>query len=269
MYVPPALYRREDVEALSSRLTADFYAQKAARDVIYAAVSRWAGVMVEPGGQIPIVRDGQVVEWRGGLPIFDHVTPILTAARLAPVSRLKAERAQLRKLLDALQTARQCMEELELEFSPALDRTWQSGGRGRGEPVDIVHALGIEQALAISLHGAMRNIRIRLKDLEEELALQPSGRGRPKIRPAHEVARAFAELYARVTGRRPTCSVSDGMFSGDFAPMLRDLFDAFGWTSTDIRGPGSAAVEAITDEYLRSCEPLKIIPFGGLLGSPR
>lgn len=263
-YVPPPVFPIEEIRALAVRRTSQINAEKQARCVIYAAVSRWAGLPVEPEGRIPIVRDGQIVEWRGTL-LADPAQPILRAANLAPVARLKTERTQLKALLDAAEAVRQSMEQLEVEFILTLDRTWRSGERGMGEPVDIVHALGIEQALNVSLHGAMQNIRERLKEIDEELTLQPTGRGRPKIRPAHEVARTFAQLYAQVTGKRPTCSVSDSIVSGEFAPALRDLFDAFGWKSTDIRGPGNSAVAAITDEYLRICGP-KNRGLGSLFG---
>lgn len=265
-YIPSPVYPEDDVRAFSARLMAQANAEKAAREVIYAAVTKWSGVPVGSGGQIPIVRNGQVVEWRGTL-LSDPAQAILSAARLAPVTSLKAERKQMNKLLDAMLLVRRGMEDLELEFSITLNRTWRSSERGGGEPVDIVHALGIEQALNVSLHGAMRNIRQRLNEIDEELRRQPPRKGRPPLRPAYEVAREFAVLYAAVTGKRPTCSVSDSMVSGEFTPALRDLFDAFGWA--DIRGPGNAAVEAITDEHLRAREPSGKGIFGGLLGLPR
>lgn len=263
-YVPSPIYQMKDMEALTARLQANSNAQINAHEVIYAAISRWARMPVERGGSIPIVRDGKVAEWRPAHSPFDPITPILRASKVAPVPQLKLEEAQLEKLMKALQSVRQCMETLDVEFSHTLDRTWTAPEQVRGDPVDVVHALGIERSLTIALHGALQNIRQRLNEIREELALQPSGKGRPPFRPAYEVAKQFAQLYVQVTGRRPTCSVSDSMVSGEFAPALRDLFDVFGWT--DIRGPGNAAVESITDEYLHNCEAPRKGIFGGLSG---
>jgi hypothetical protein len=262
-YIPPPAYPTDDARTFAARIEAQANAEMKARSVIYAAVSRWAGVPAEPGGKIPVIRNGQIVEWRGTL-LSDPIAPILRAARLAPVSSLKTEKGQLEKLLDAMESVRRGMEELDREFGLTLHGTWDSWERGAGEPVDIVHALGIRKALNVSLHGMMLNIRQRLSDIDEELRLQSSRKGRPPLRPAYETAREFALLYATVTGKRPTCSVSDSMVSGEFAPALRDLFDVFGWT--DIRGPGNAAVEAITDEQLHTCKTPEKGLFGGLFG---
>lgn len=262
-YIPPASYPADDARTFAARVEAQANAEMKARLVIYAAVSKWTGVPTEPGGKIPVVRSGQIVEWRGAL-LSNPVEPILRAARLAPVSSLKTEKGQLEKLLDAMESVRRGMEELDQEFGLTLHGTWDSWERGAGEPVDIVHALGIREALNVSLHGMILNVRQRLSVIDEELKLQSSRKGRPPLRPAYETARELALLYATVTGKRPTCSVSDSMVSGEFAPALRDLFDVFGWT--DIRGPGNAAVEAITDEHLLTCKTPGKGLFGGIFG---
>ncbi|SIS59088.1 hypothetical protein [Paracoccus saliphilus] len=266
-YIPAPRYTSGELSKLSQRLLDQNNSENAAREVIYASVANWSGHDINRGDKLPIVREDKIVHWIGSpYASLDPIEDIIGAARLKPRSALMAEQKQLSRLIKVLEEAQRIFYAVEVENSWHLDRTWTAGARTLGTNVDIVHALGLASALSISVHGIIHNIRQRLREVDRELESHSHGPGRPENKPAHEVTKKFVLLYVAVTGRRPSCSTSDGMFFGDFSPMLRDLFDALGWVKTKVEGPAEKAIAAIPDDYANRFEPEKTGHLGGFFG---
>lgn len=263
-YTPASRYSSQSIDALVQRYHEKENARIAVRDVILASAGKWVGAELSDL-RFPIVRNSEVVRWLDASESSRFVDGIIYAGMVPPIAVLKTEKQQLERLLTALESVVRSLDEIDIEFSSALHGTWSDQGWSYGEPVDIIHAVGLTTALDVSIHGTITNVRRRLLAVDAELSAQPRNVGNKPNRPAYAAAKSFAELYAAMLGAAPTLSVSDSMYTGKFSPALRDLFDAFGWEKTDIRGPAKAAIEAISADYIRSFEPPP--PQIGLLGA--
>lgn len=199
---------------------AEFNAKTAATEVIYSAVSGWVGWELKIGDWLPVVRDGKQVGRLGSFQPRDPVDVILRAASLRTVPDLKAERDKLLALLEATRSVQSAATAFSLREQFDLDATWPEKTYQGAEPVDLIHAVGLWKSLRISIHGVIFNAERRLAQIEEELATQGKTTGRPPNRPIYEVAREFAFLYARVTGKVPTYSKDPNGYSGEFSPAL-------------------------------------------------
>lgn len=264
-YIPALLYDDDEIAAWRKKEQEKRNAFNAASKAIFAALSEWTGMAVSNGNQIPKIRGGKVTVVTASL-LSNPTSRVISAAGLLPRSELKAEKEKLEELLRSLEAVRSQLSDLKIEFSGPLRKSWDTGGHGHGSSVDVVHAIGMDYALLISLHGIARNIRERLSVIEQDLARLYSGKGQPPNRPAYEVAREFALLYGDVTLKKPSCSMRGKTPTGPFSRHLQALFEALGWEGLGIRGPGEEAVLAVTDEYLRSLEhPVNPLQ-GGLWG---
>ena len=264
-YIPAPLYGDDDIRAWREKEQEKQHSLNAASKAIYAALSEWTGVTVSGGNQIPKIRGGKITMVTVSL-LGSPTARIIGAAGLLPPNELKAEKEKLKALLTSLETVQSQLSTLKIEFSGPLRRSWDTGGHGHGAPVDVVHAIGMDHSLLISLHGIVRNIRERLASVEQDLSYAYKGKGPRPNRPAYEVAREFALLYGDVTAKRPSNSMSGSTPTGPFSRHLQALFEALGWKGLGVTGPGDEAVLAVTDEYLRNLEhPLNGLP-GGFWG---
>lgn len=268
-YIPPAVYSQEQIGQFSEQMHAEFNARTAAAKVIYSAVSGWVGWEVKDGDWLPVVRDGKQV---GRLGIFlprEPIDVVLNSATVPTVPDLKAERDRLQALIAAMRAVQAAAAEFSLREQIGLDATWPEKTHHGAEPVDLIHAVGVWKSLSISVHGVIFNSEKRLTQVEDELSKQGKVSGRPPNRPVYEVAREFAFLYARVTGKIPTYSKDSNGYSGEFSPALDALTRALGWQGRHLRQPGETAVKSVTPEVIREVEPALTGLLGGLLPVPK
>ena len=226
-------------------------------EVIYSALGRWTGSELKPGDPIPIVRNGERV---GSLAqgIFEPnpVKKVAEAARIDDRSEISKRLENARSLetsADALvkslgqmtimERARYQVRSKPKEDTGPEPTLWPLENRLIGEIGTVASAV----IAASMLHVEARR---EIENLESMLREWGSQRGRPRNRAAHEVARRLAVLYSRATGKRPTYSDSRDGVSGEFTPVLRDVFNSLGWKKTALKGPAKKAIAAVSDADL-------------------
>jgi len=273
-YVPPVSGSQEKLDDFRKQFSAEANAKNAATKVIYSAVSSWVGWEVRESDWLPVVRDGKQVGRLGGFQQSEPIDVILRAASTRTMPDLKAERDRLQAFLAAARSVQIAATAFDLREQFALGQTWPEKTHHGIEPVDLIHAVGLWESLNISIHGVILNAERRLAQAEGELSMYGKVAGRPPNRPIYEVAREFALLYARVTGRFPTYSKDPNGYSGEFSPALEALARALGWEGRHLRQPAEQAVKAVTPEVIQSVEPQKtglmgsVFGLGGLLSGP-
>lgn|GEM_PF-1727271 len=265
-YIPPASVSEAQLEEFYQQVSDQANAKNAVAKVIYSAVSSWIGWEVRENDWLPVVREGKQVGRLGTFLPSEPVDLILRAASTRAIPDLKAERGRLVAFLAAAKAVQSSAATFNIREQFDLGRTWPEKNSRGVEPVDLIHAVGLWESLSISVHGVILNAESRLAEVESELSAQGTSLGRPPIRPTYEVAREFAFLYARVTGRTPTYSKDPNGYSGEFSPALEALARALGWEGRHLRQPAEQAVKAVTPEFIHSVEPQKTGLLGGVFG---
>lgn len=256
-FIPEPIHSREKIDAVVGRIEEEHDARNAARQAIYAAISAWTSSDCQLGDPIPIVRSGVITNWLRDDSVVNAlagktytVDLIVDCAFLPGFRELTDEKIALNRLLESLESTLQVMRSLDAApwlhvIGPPHDRS--------GQPdvaLDVIHSVGLGDALNISIHGIIFNCRQRIHFLDSLLENFPKSRGSKKDIAAHRVAEEYGNLYAKVTGEMPTSSGNRGMFQ----PALQDLFDALGWQGKDLRGPVDSAKHAVTAEVIQSVE---------------
>ncbi|MBF9060755.1 hypothetical protein HKCCSP123_16360 [Rhodobacterales bacterium HKCCSP123] len=222
--------------------------------VISTEIKHWTNLEVKPGDPVPVVRNGQQVgTLRQTVLGYDPARALLNAA-------LVDDEMEKKKAIEAFSRVGKASKALIRSLEAVKSTGWTpsdpSAYRVLSDallPADgtlaerIIRQVGIGTSAEIAAHAL-----IKLADgLEGQLANPPGKRGAKKNAAAYAVARELARLFARVTGEKPTFSVSKGVPAGQYTPALRAVFDALGWEKTDLKGPANDAVQSITDADLQ------------------
>lgn len=228
-----------------------------AEAIIYSEVSRWVGFEVPNGGLVPIVRNGNRV---GQLPATVLGNPARRVAEAVlvegkgEIQRKKQHysaifegcRGTLRALFDA-----NMIDRIDLEVSARLHASKDTGEGRAALETRIIREIGIIEASTISLFALLEATSAEIERLESKLeAIKTGTRGAPRNESAYAVALELAQLYAKVTGKRPTYAEGRDGLSGEYTPALRNVYDALG-LSVGLRGPATTARDAITDDDMR------------------
>lgn len=252
-----AAMTRGEAEKELRELGKKIHAISLAVEVIYRALGRWTGQELKPGNPVPIVRDGKVVGSIGaGLFGKDVVREVAEASLTELRAELLRKRDDLQALVAAigdLNSSLSKMTGLELSRLEQLTGNIHHNALRGPKAVEerIIREIGSVFSALISCGALLSAAKEEIGRLDGELEKRNAGQGRPRNEAAHEVALRLAKLYARVTGKRPTYAAGPDGLSGDYTPVLREVFDALGWKKTDLRGPATKAIEAITEADLR------------------
>lgn len=261
-YLPPAIYSEQQLAALHAEFDARSNAETSATTVIFASLSAWTGFPCRQGAPVPVVRDGEVVaELQGTIAntlagITCPAAAILQQAFVPSVQTLKGQKQEVTALLQSLEATLDGIRQISFSSSASLTRTWDERDGPTNKDADVVHAVGLQEAANIALHGMAVNCRRQLRHIEYQLEGLEGRPGRPRDIAAYRVAEGFGKLYAQVTGRRPTYGEGPDGMAGEFTPALRDLFNALGWRGRSLRGPATEAINAITDDIIKSALPI-------------
>ncbi|WP_347918183.1 hypothetical protein [Paracoccus marcusii] len=225
----------------------------AAAEAIKEGIRRWSGGLYTDGPQLPVVRAGDIIEHFGS-EANDPVEQVLRGSVLPSEKRTAEDRERLAKLASSL---RQCASACSAFEDAELRKLAKGTRRGRTTEERVSFALDVEKALLASMTLLLEAAEERIALLDKKAEEQPRKRGRKKDTAVYTVAAALAQLYAKITGKRPTYSEGADGLSGEYTPVLRNVFDALGWKKTTLRGPEKAAVSAVTaaDLHLKELPP--------------
>lgn len=246
-----------ELEAEVRRGTEKLNAINRAEEVIFSALSDWTGCECGPGKAIPIIREGERVGQIHPSGIRDNSARKVASASLTKhASELEGKISRLRSITETSAALTEAVNELSYgerarltaASSVSLDklRNWHS------LPLEerIFREIGSVKTLYGAIGLIVEACEQEVKTLGEELSKREKRRGRPKNEAAYAVAHELARLYAKVTGKRPTYSAGKDGLSGQFTPVLKDVFDALGWEGVDLRGPTESARDGISDDDL-------------------
>lgn len=214
----------------------------AAAEAIRKGIRRWSGGLYADGPQLPIIREGNIVKHFGS-EASDPVEQVLKGSVLPPEKVSAGERERLAELAYSLgRCAKACAAFEDVELRQLAKGT----RRGRTTEERVSYALGVETALSASMTLLLEAAEERIADLDKKAEGQPRKRGRKRNGAAYAVAAALAQLYAKITGKTPTYSEGKDGLSGEYTPVLRDVYDELGWDKTALRGPAETAIAGIT-----------------------
>ncbi|MBZ0129633.1 MAG: hypothetical protein K8F59_11005 [Rhodobacteraceae bacterium] len=224
-------------------------------EVIYEAVTNWTGIEVTPSERIPIIRNGKRVgELPQSLFAINPVREVAEASLVEDTGELKRKLDNLRAVFETSEALAKALGKMTFSERSKLD---VHGLRNRNdlqlEPsleARIIHEIGLTFTTFLSSKALFDGAKKEIEELESKLRDRNLGRGRPRNEAAHSVAQKLAQLYAKVTGRRPTYSAGPDGFHGEFTPALRKVFDTLGWSETDLSGPAQKAIESIDESVL-------------------
>ena len=224
--------------------------RSAAREAIYSALSQWTGEEVNEDSDVPVVRNGEKVGQltTGTVLRGSDVDRVVNASQNPNSSELKSKSAAIRRARDYAFEMLASMEHLSgYDFASI---SLNNKGLRQDTSDRVIDAIGLQESVYKSANKFVAGADAELEKLEEKIANYPKSSGRPKNTAAHDVATELGRLYAKVTGKRPTYGEGKHGLSGEFTPVVRDVFDALGWEDVGLRGPIEAAIAAITDEDL-------------------
>lgn len=216
--------------------------ENAAKNVIYAAASKWVGQELNVGDKIPIRTKYAGFGYPSEISISgnEEIEAILSASKEMNTKDLKGHIETLETLLKLAETFRDELAKFDpptLEMAVASVHNYHSGLEGR-----ILNAFGIGNAAFLSVDALAVGLAGQLIERKQELTDRNLGQGRPPNYPAKRVAEKAGIFYKTVTGQQPTNGEGSNGLSGGFTPFLRDLYDAFGWQETSLRAGLEAAI---------------------------
>jgi hypothetical protein len=260
----------DEVRAEIQRLEEKKHAKKKAEEVIYAALGAWTGADCREGASIPIVRDGRTVGWiHQSILGSNAVEKVTEPSLLEEKAALEDKKAQFQRVAESSEALLDSLggisapNRIRLEVSGGVSINNLGRWKSMALPERLVGEIGTVSTAVIAAQSLSACAREEVEEIDRQLDEWTGQRGRPRYIALHAVALELARLYARVTGKRPTYSEGVDGVSGEFTPVLRDVFDALGWEKMGLRGPAEAAKEQITEEDLRYEES----PIGGLLSA--
>lgn len=226
--------------------------KKQAERQIYVHVGRWVGEKINVGEFIPVIRSGKKV---GNWPNSDAISPVhrvLTAVDTEQTKEIAARVERLNELKQAMEAMKNCLFSLQVDEISAIQGFAKSGPKLPSLEENIINDIGCLPALDISMKQVEEGLGELVKTTDRQLSDRNTGRGKPRFEAAYAVAYELARLYANVLGERPGFSDDQDGLHGRYTWALNDVFEALGWTGTDLRGPGSKAVNRIVDQDLNS-----------------
>ncbi|MCR9061815.1 MAG: hypothetical protein NXI02_31110 [Rhodobacteraceae bacterium] len=246
---------REPWQPPSTRTAKQSTEENAVEEVIYQHISKWTGYEVRPGSEIPFVVRPDVDPahyagfqmdygfWRPPDPSRDPVKAVLQAAIFESPRTLIEQRKRLTKLGKALLTCADALSGLQDEDVHILTPLRVSAVP---EENDLLDRLLLVSGPVASLHRLIRSSLKKtdriIANIDERLPPELEKKaGRPKNIQRHMVALELARLYRFVTDEHPTYSENRDGLSGKFTPLVRDVFNEFGWKNASLRGPVEAA----------------------------
>lgn len=259
-----------EARAEIQRYEEKLHARKCAKAVIYAALAQWTGIDFGEDAPIPIVRQGEHVGSLGkGFFGSGPVEKVLNASLIDHKSDIEKKISELQAVAAAAEELIQALGKLSYGDRIGLDvsskaslhniESWGS----LSFQERILREMGTVKATDIVTSTLVEGVSQRIEALQRDLAGRELKRGRPRNEAAHAVALELARLYAKVTGKSPTYSSGKDGLSGEYTPVLRDVFDALGWKDLDLRGPAENARDNISEADLRHEE----MTLGGLLSA--
>lgn len=255
------------VTEFAQQVTSQIAVEKEATAVIYAAVKKWTGEEVSEQTAIPMYRDGKR-QSEFDDTILGHgstVRDLVRLSRFSSKSELKRDIQHAEYLAELTENLWSALHELDPENFYGLDNI-QDETKTSSLEQRIIKQIGYTQSVMIASSVLNSKLRKQILRLNERLNSLDIKKGRTRDEAAYSVALGLAKLYAKVTGKQPTYSENKSGLSGEFTPVLRDLFDALGWVGRSLKGPATEAVRAID---LTNSEYVITTPGWGLLGVKR
>jgi hypothetical protein len=237
---------------LSSKIQKKMSAESRAEEVIYAALCNWTGEQVSNNTPIPIYRSGRRVGEidKTLLGHGNSVRSIIKSAGLLKLPDLQSKIDQFEDIISKAMALSNALNALEREDFYSLN--FQFGERWYTEVDErVVSAVGYSNAAMISTAAISNAMAKSVLELKEEAKNRVSKPGRPRDEAAYKVAAQLAKLYAKVTGVRPTYSENSSGLSGEFTPVLGNVFAALGWEDRTLRGPAEEACKSVSEEDLQ------------------
>lgn len=229
-----------------------------AEGAIRTAIRNWSGGHEADAEGLPVLREGKV--YRHSVAFTDPVKSVLSASVTPSDPEKKKREERLERIAAAALSVVDAIVELPpeersyircSEIPPSIE--------GR-----VVNALGSDIALVQAAYQTAIAARQSIALQRKVWGGAKRKRGAPRHEAAYAVARELAKIYAKITGRPPTYSEDENGLSGEFTPVLRDVFDALGWQGRQLRGPATAAIKSVTEADLAFTAPM---PFGGLFSA--
>lgn len=258
----------DEIQAYAEKQQAVFRAE----EVILAAISKWTGIPISNGDPIPVVRDGRKV---GEIPkpYFgrNRAGQVAEASLIEHRSELEKKISQLQSVIESTKQLVEALNSMGPIDLPGLNHgNWPLWNALRDErpplKTRLIKEIGLVESALIASRGLAQNAESKRDELKAKLEKHKTGRGRPRNEAAHAVARELALLYAEVTGNMPTYAEGPNGLSGEFTPVLRDVFDALGWKRTSLRRPAQTAIENVSGIDRLPFDYDETPPLGGLLG---
>lgn len=255
----------KQLKAAANDAEQHYAARTNAKEVIYAAASKWVGKELNTGDGIPTLRNGEETgtlsdTLLGGVKEVEAILNASVDLNAKELQEQITHLTDLQKKAEAFRDALAITDLGSLAKANYAARRSHSNLEGR-----VLNALGFSKAAYISADALSKGLISPLAEKTLELEKLQPAKGRPENRKAISVAQKAGIFYTTVTGKQPTNGDGRNGLSGEFTPFLRDLYDAFGWKSRSLTAGIKAAMEAAKAVNLA---PAKNAPPGLLSTDP-